>query len=110
MNWRVQFKRHPVIFLGAALTGGFLLSSGVGGRRNVRAQRRRRFAMEPRAVPHQETAAPTWAWNHLKAGLIAALTSTFASLLGGFLHRSREGAAAAATPASGYARRPASTA
>lgn len=95
-DWRVQFGRHPGVFLGAAFGGGILLSAALGGGR-----RRERWRPESHEAPSRlhsaaprERSATTQVWSKLKEGLAAAAGSHLSGLLGelisGFGQRGRE--------------------
>ena len=91
-NWRVQFERHPVAFLGAAFVGGILLSASLGGRRRAGTYDRERWsgsqAAPSRATWHENSAA-TEIWNKIKGGLVAAAGSQISNILGELIPTSR---------------------
>ena len=78
-NWRVQFGRHPWVFIGAAFAGGVLLSAALSGRR------RQSWSQAAQAVPMSASrhmgSASSEIWSGIKGGLIAAAGSQLRHLL-----------------------------
>ena len=82
-NWRLQFERHTLLFVGAALAGGFLLSGAFPVRRHTK------FRPERAALPRasgtrafSDGFAKSDVWDVVKTSLAAAAGSQISSLLG----------------------------
>lgn len=94
-NWRVQFERHPVAFLGIAFAGGLLLSAGLGGRRRHASPYDRTWApaaaymhsaaRNPANDPGFQPKETSHVWQDIKGALLAAAGTQVSSVLGEFL-------------------------
>ena len=113
-DWRVQFERHPVAFLGFAFAGGLLLSAGLGGRRRhsfindrtwpaaayMNGSGLRNPANDP-GFERKENSSNVW--NGIKGALLAAAGTQVSNVLGefvpGFKEHAAEGSGTAPQPA-----------
>lgn len=102
-NWRVQFERHPVAFLGIAFAGGLLISAGIGGRRRNSAPYDR--AWVPASATHLSGAGlrnpandpgferkekASHVWGDIKGALLAAAGTQVSNVLGEFIPNFKE--------------------
>lgn len=108
-NWRVQFERHPVAFLGIAFAGGLLLSAGLGGRRRHSPPYDRTWAPptaymngagpgNPANDPASERKENSHVWDNIKGALLAAAGTQVSSVLGEFVPGFKEHAAEENSP------------
>jgi hypothetical protein len=115
-NWRVQFERHPVAFLGIAFAGGLLLSAGLGARRRHSASYHRHWAPAAPPMSAPDLGRPandpgfdrkektSEVWDGIKGALLAAAGTQVSHVLGEFLpgfkeQANRAGDAAQTPPA-----------
>jgi hypothetical protein len=103
-DWRVQFDRHPIALLGAAFTGGLLLSAGLGRRRRRGPDDLATHVHVPnfnmpnsRPVPERKS-APSDIWNSIKGALVAAAGTQISTVLGELVPGFREHQGTAARP------------
>jgi hypothetical protein len=111
-DWRVQFERHPMALLGAAFTGGILLSAGLGGRRRRGADDLGSYVRAPslstpssRPVPERKS-APSELWNSIKGALVAAAGTQMSAVLGELVPGFRDYQGTAARPVGSTERSP----
>jgi hypothetical protein len=109
-NWRVQFERHPVAFLGIAFAGGLLLSAGLGGRRRHPPTYDRTWVpaaaymngagpLNPANDPgFERKEKPSHVWNDIKGALLAAAGTQVSSVLGEFMPGFKEHTAGGSSP------------
>ena len=97
-NWRVQFGRHPWAFIGAAFTGGVLLSVALSGRRSTSWSQSAAQAM-PIGASRHVSSTTSEIWSDIKSGLVAAagsqLRNVLNELIPGFSDHRRSYASAA---------------
>jgi hypothetical protein len=87
-DWRLQFDRHPMLMLGAAMGGGMLLGAMVSGARSRSTER----DAEPRHQPSRQAVANTRASiqrerasetvDQIKAALLAFATAKVKDFMG----------------------------
>jgi hypothetical protein len=82
-DWKQHFKTNPMTMLGVAFGGGILLSTMLGGRKNMRAERGfSSQATELHAGTDHQKHKALETWDNIKGALIGVAATRFKDLVG----------------------------